>query len=141
MRILLDTNVVLDVLLERLPWHVEAEAIVAAARKSQFTAAVTSLSIATVFYVARRHAGLRKARLAVRYCLDAFDIVTVDRSILESADLLPGSDFEDNIQIAGAAAAGVDAIITRNPADFAASPVPVLAPQQLLAQLASLPEA
>ena len=30
MRILLDTNVVLDVLLERLPWHVEAKAIVAA---------------------------------------------------------------------------------------------------------------
>ena len=85
--------------------------------------------------------GCVKSRLAVRYCLDAFDILAVDRSILESADLLPELlNFQDNIQIVAATASGMDAVVTRNPADFAASPVPVLTPQQLLVRLASSPE-
>jgi hypothetical protein len=47
----------------------------------------------------------------------------------------PGSDFEDNLQIACAVKAGLDAIVTRNPKDFADSPVPVLTPAELLALL------
>lgn len=48
-------------------------------------------------------------------------------------------DFEDNVHIACAMAAGVGAIVTRNPADFAHSPVPIMSPRELLAALASQP--
>jgi len=56
------------------------------------------------------------------------------------ATTLPGSDFEDNLQIACAVEARLDAIVTRNPKDFAGSPVPVLTPAELLALLAKAPD-
>ena len=61
MRVLLDTNILLDVLLKRLPWEAEAAAIWQASEESRLMASVTSLSVANMFYVARRHAGLEKA--------------------------------------------------------------------------------
>jgi predicted nucleic acid-binding protein len=60
---------------------------------------------------------------------------SVDRYALELAHGMPGMDFEDNLQIACADVAGLDAIITRNPDDFQISPVPVLTPTQMLEKL------
>jgi predicted nucleic acid-binding protein len=136
MRVLLDTNVVLDALLAREPWKQDAEAILQASRDSQFAANATSLSVANLFYVRRRFMGLEKAISGVRDCLDGFEILPVDRSTLFAALALPGKDFEDNIQIVAAVEAGLDALVTRNPADFTACPLPVWSPQELLAKLA-----
>jgi hypothetical protein len=63
----------------------------------------------------------------------------VDRQAIERAVLLPGGDFEDNLQIACAMAANLDAIVTRNPSDFAGSPLPVLTPAELLRHLGVSP--
>ncbi len=57
------------------------------------------------------------------------------------ATTFPGSDFEDNLQIACAVEATLDAIVTRNPKDFARSPVMILTPAELLALLAKAPDA
>jgi predicted nucleic acid-binding protein len=136
MRVLLDTNVVLDALLGREPWKDDADAILQASRESKFSAYVTSLSVANLFYIRRRLMGLEKAQSGVRQCLDGFEILPVDRRILEAAIAMPSSDFEDNIQMVAAVEAALDAVVTRNPADFAACTLPVLTPQQLLAKLA-----
>jgi hypothetical protein len=56
---------------------------------------------------------------------------------LSDADGLAGNDFEDNIMIAAAVAASLDAIVTRNVADFAHSPIPVWEPAELLKRLAA----
>ena len=53
----------------------------------------------------------------------------------------PGSDFEDNLQIACEVEATLDAIVTRNPKDFVRSPVLILTPAELLALLAKAPDA
>jgi predicted nucleic acid-binding protein len=53
MRVLLDTNVLLDSILQRAPWHKEADAVVQAAALGQVSCAATALSLATVFYVGR----------------------------------------------------------------------------------------
>lgn len=139
MRVLLDTNVILDALLQRVPWHIEADAILRAAAGGQLACAATSLSLANVFYVVRRVEGAGKARVAVRICLQAFDILAVDAQTVSSADALPGADFEDNLQIAAAVQAKTDAIVTRDPAGFAASPIPVLTPAGLLQQISTRP--
>src|SRR5206468_41234 len=102
MRVLLDNNVILDAMLQRLPWHKEADAILQAAAQGQVTCATTPLSLATIFYVGRQVVGTTAARYAVRKYLVAFDILPVDRQTLLDADALPGSDFEDNILIAAA---------------------------------------
>jgi len=54
---------------------------------------------------------------------------------------LPGSDFEDDLHIACAVEARLDAIVTRNPKDFAGSPVPVLTPAELLVLVPKAPDA
>ncbi len=134
-RLLLDTNILLDVLLRRLPWQAEAEAILEAFRSGQLVVVVSPLTIANAFYVGRRSVGTVATRVWVRECLDAFEIVPLDLAILKAADQLPGSDFEDGIQIASAVNSGVDAIVTRDPKGFAGSSVPVLSPAELLALL------
>jgi predicted nucleic acid-binding protein len=135
MRVLLDTNVVLDVLLKREPWEKDAAALWEAVDAAQLAAYLPASAITDIFYVARRITDLARARLSVRVCLDAFNIAAIDRAILERAQILSGSDHEDNVQIACAESNGLDAIVTRNPSDFAGSPVAVWSPAECLAQL------
>lgn len=132
MRVLLDVNVLLDVMLQRPPWHVDADAILRAAASGQVTCATTAVSLATIFYVGRKVVGTTAARSAVRDYLAAFDFLPIDKHVLLHADALAGNDFEDNILIAAAMSESLDAIVTRNGADFSHSPIPVWPPSELL---------
>lgn len=135
MRVLLDTNFVLDVLLQRFPWQTEADAILSAVREGRLICSVASLTIANVFYVARRHVGLDRARSIVRECLQTLEVVDVGRREWEIADSFSGSDLEDNLQIAVAITDGLDAIVTRDQSGFRNGPVNVFTPAELLATL------
>src|SRR5205807_8154892 len=97
MRAFIDINVVPDAMLQRPPWHREADAVLQAAALGQVTCATTGLSLATIFYIGRRIVGTAAARTAVRKYLAAFAILPIDKQTLLDADALPGSDFEDNI--------------------------------------------
>ena len=127
-RVLLDTNVVLDVLLRREPWLADAQALWQAVDDEQLTAYLPASVLTDIFYVARRLTDLGRARQAVQVCLDAFEIAVVDRNVLERAQVLAGADFEDNVQIACAELNQLEAIVTRDPDDYAGSPIPVWSP-------------
>ena len=114
--------------MQRPPWHLEADAILRASATGRISCAAVSLSLATVFYIARRLVGDTQARGVIRTCLGAFEILPVTAQTLSDADALPGADFEDNIQIAAAVESGIDVIVTRDPSGFTASPVTVLSP-------------
>ena len=135
MRVLLDTNVVLDVLLNRAPWVAEAKTIWQANDEGQLTGYITATTITDIFYVARRIAGLPVAQTAVQTCLAAFEICNVDRPTLERAIVFVGDDFEDKLQIACAEAYGLEAIVTRDPAGFQAAKVPILSPVEIVAKI------
>jgi predicted nucleic acid-binding protein len=137
MRVLLDTNVVLDVLLNREPMVDDAQALWLAADNGQVTAYLSAASLTDIYYVARRLAGVLRARHAIKLCLDAFEVLAVDRAALERAQQLTGPDFEDNVQIACAEAAGLDAIVTRDTAGYADSTVAVLSPRECRVLLAA----
>lgn len=62
-------------------------------------------------------------------------ICPIDRAVLESAFNSSLVDFEDAVQIFGAVAQGLDAILTRDNKGFLSSPIPVLSIQELLQQL------
>src|ERR1700678_2671782 len=100
MRVLLDINVVVDVFLARDPWLADSAAVVQAGLDGKVTAFLSAASLPTIFYVVRGNANLAKAHAVVKECLATFSIVRVDRTHLEVATTLPGSDFEDNLQIA-----------------------------------------
>jgi predicted nucleic acid-binding protein len=135
MHILFDINIVLDVLLKRKPWVTEAIAVWRANDEGQIIGYILASAMTDIFYIARRLAGLEIARTTVRTCLEAFEICTVDRQALEQAEALPGNDFEDNLQIACANIAGIDAIVTRDKDGFKTATIPVWTPAELLTQL------
>lgn len=130
LRVLLDTNVVLDVLLKRDPWLVDAKTLWQAVDDERLTAYLSASAVTDIFYVARRLTDIIRARQAVQVCLDAFEIAAVDRAVLERAQVLSGFDFEDNVQIASAELNELDAIVTRNPGDFGGSPVAIWSPDE-----------
>jgi predicted nucleic acid-binding protein len=129
LKVFLDTNVVLDVLLAREPWREAAERIWLACDEGRATGHVAATTLTNIFYVARKHKGAADARRAVEILLEAFEIVAVDRAVVAAAVALNGQDFEDDIQIACAHAIAADVIVTRDSAGFArAAPTRVVAP-------------
>lgn len=134
--VLLDVNVLLDVFLGRQPWLPDSAAVLLANQERRIVSYISAVTLPTIFYVVRRNASLAQAREVVGESLRSFEIIPVGRNTLELAHTLPGADFEDNLQIACAVGAGVDAIVTRDAAGFSASPLPVLTPAQLFTEFA-----
>ena len=77
MRVLIDTNVVLDILLERSEWVVDAERIWQASRDGRLSSHVSASSITDVYYISRRLTNPENARNIVRRCLDELRVVAV----------------------------------------------------------------
>ena len=136
MKILFDTNVILDVLLQREPWRAEADVLWKANDAGKLTGFVTATTITDVFYIARKlPPGAERAFQAVRTCLAAFQICAVERQTLEQALALPGTDFEDNVQIVCVQLSSLDGVVTRDIDGFTGAPCPVYSPADLLARL------
>ena len=137
MKVLLDTSVLLDLLLNRSPWAADMAAVWNAHRRGEIEAFLAAFAVPTVFYIIRRQTDLATARTAVADCLATLHIAPVDQMALLAAQAMPGSDFEDNLQIACATHAGVDLIVTRDPRGFVHSALPVSTPAELAARLGS----
>ncbi|MBK8798862.1 PIN domain-containing protein [Caldilinea sp.] len=135
MRILIDTNILLDVLLNREPWVAEAAMLWAACENGQATGYICASSFTDIFYIAHRLTDIEHARKAVRLCLGTFEVCAIDKSTLESADLLAGSDFEDNLQIACAIQYHLNAIVSRDLNDFKDVPVLTITPSTALQRI------
>jgi predicted nucleic acid-binding protein len=123
-----DTNVILDWLLNRSPWSVDARPLWLAHAQQLVIAYVSASAVTDLFYIARRARDIPTAFAFIDQLLAAFDIVPVNDTLLRAARALPGNDFEDNVQIACAQAAGLDLIVTRDPAGFAHAGLPAIAP-------------
>lgn len=135
-RVLLDTNVILDVLLVRQPWFGDADALWQECIRGTVLGYVAASTLTDIFYITRKHADLQHAHAAVRDCVAGFELCPVDGQAIRLAISLPGSDFEDNLQIACATIAGLEAIVTRD-GSFDQSQVPVLSPAEALARLSN----
>lgn len=132
-RALIDTNVVLDVLLDRHPFVEDSRRLGHAADAGWFDACIASFTIPTIHYICARQAGTDAANQAIDVCMDAFEVSALYRECILAARRMPGADFEDNLQIATAITDFMQAIVTRDPADFAASPIRVYSPQEFVA--------
>lgn len=128
-RVLLDLNIALELFLARQPWSTEAAAIWKANHKGRVVGYFASVSVPTLSYVIRKQRGLVLAQMAVADCLSSLTIIPVSLSTLRLAATGPGTDIEDNLQIASAVESGLDAIVTRDPKGFADSAVPVFFPR------------
>lgn len=135
MRVLIDTNIVLDVLLERQPFAEEATALFETVESGGIEGYVGAATLTDIFYIVRKGKGIETANQAISRILAVMQVCPVDRGILEQAILLNLADFEDAVQLACAIAANIDAIITRNAQDFAEATLPILSAGELLERL------
>lgn len=97
---LVDTNVSLDLLLEREPWLSQARPLWDARDAGNLFVFLPASVLTDIFYICRKQVGFNRAKQAVQACMQGFAIIAVDRSIVAAALALPGDDFEDNVQIA-----------------------------------------
>lgn len=136
MRVLIDTNIVLDFLLQREPFTQDAELIFQAIDSGQIIGYVTATTLTDIFYISRKHTrSVEQARQAVLETLTAMVICPVNRAVLESAFRSGLADFEDAVQIFSAVDQELDAILTRDAKGFLSSSIPVLSTQELLQRL------
>ena len=133
MRVLLDTNVVLDVLLDRRAFVTESLAMVDLVERGAITGLLCATTITTLAYLAGKTVGKQQASKQIRQLLSLFEIAPVTRAVLDGALASKTSDFEDAVLAEAAHQAGAQAIITRNLRDFAHSPVRAHTPAQWLA--------
>lgn len=135
MNILIDTNIVLDLLLEREPYVESATAIFDHVERGTLTGYLAATTITNIFYILRKAQGRDVALAAIRRLLIGLQLCAVDRQTVETALSLSLTDFEDGIQLACANLAQLDAIVTRDTQDFSGSTLPIYSPTDLLAQL------
>ena len=132
MRVLIDSDVYLDYVLQRAPFRDEANQIFDLIGEDRVEAFVCALTPATVFYFTRKEKGIDGAYLAIDDLLLTSQICKVDASTISTAARLDFSDYEDAIQCASAVGENLDAIVTRNLKDYKKSPIPVYSPAEFL---------
>jgi len=134
-KILIDTNVVLDLLLEREPFVENAIALFEKIERGNFVGYIaTATTITNTFYIIRKTEGREVALSAINQLLIGLQFCSVNRQTVETALILGLKEFEDSIQLACATLNQLNAIITRDRKDFIGSPLPIYSPTELLSQ-------
>jgi len=126
MKILLDTNIILDFLLDRDPFFENALKLMKIIDEGKIQAYITANSITDIVYVARKKFSLDEIRRVVLDLLEKINVTGVSREDILLAFDLGFSDFEDALQSACSEKEQVDYIITRNKRDFSHSKIPAV---------------
>ena len=132
-KILIDTNVLLDYLLEREPFFVDARAVVLSCIAGKTKACIAAHSIPNMFFILRKDYTIKDRREILSNLCMIFDIEGID-----SEKLLSGlanedfSDFEDCLQMECAKSYGAEYIVTRNLSDYASSEIKAILPSEYL---------
>lgn len=137
MKVLIDTNVVLDLLLDRAPHADAAVQVFAQVEAGLLAACLCATTVTTIHYVAERTVGDAMARSHIAQLMQFVELAPVTRPVVEQALQSPMADFEDAVLAHAGALAGARAVITRNAKDFQAGPLRVYTPTQWLAAQAA----
>lgn len=140
MRILFDTDVVLDVLLNRRPHAPLASRLMVEVERRRLEGLLGATTITTVHHLAARVVGAARARKHVRTLFELFDIAPAGRDVLRNALDLGFKDYEDAVLHEAAREAHATGIVTRDSAGFSRSTLSVYTPDELLRMLRALPE-
>ena len=132
MRVLLDNDVVLDFILKRPPFNVEAKKIFDYAGGGKITIYISAITPINAFYTTRKEKGKDIAFKAVEGLVKLIEVCRTDKSVLQNAFSLGFTDYEDAVQCASAMAENLDAIVTRNVKDYKNALIKVYSPTEFL---------
>jgi predicted nucleic acid-binding protein len=137
MRVLLDTDVVLDHLLERVPFAETAGKLLELNVHGAFDGYISGITPINIFYIGRKFMGRDELRQALQDLLVAVHVCPITHDSLSQAFDLSFADYEDAVQHASATANNLEAIVTRNLEDYKNATLPVFSPTDFLNQLTS----
>jgi len=132
MRVLLDNDLVLDFLLVRQPFFLEADEIFIRLQNKEFRAYTSAITPINAFYTTRKEKGKDVAFKTVEGLLKLVEVCRTNKSVLQNAFTLNFADYEDAVQCASAMAENLDAIITRNTKVYKNSSVKIYSPSEFL---------
>ena len=135
MKILFDTNVVLDVLLDRSPHSLLAIQLFSAVENKIIEGVLCATTITTIDYLVTKANGKAASKNAISCLLDLFEIAEVSAATLKTALDSEFTDFEDAVLYFSGVALGVDAVVTRNSNDFILAMLPIYTPSDLIRKI------
>jgi predicted nucleic acid-binding protein len=137
-KILFDTNIIIDVLLDREPFSDLATKLVSKVEKKEIIGYLGATTITTIYYLAAKVAGKKKADLEINKLLSIFQIAPVNKSVLAEAIKTKFKDFEDAVLHEAAKQIEIQGIVTRNPKDFKSATLSIYSPEELYKMLVSI---
>jgi predicted nucleic acid-binding protein len=132
---IVDTNIVLDVLLDRKPFSAPAAKVFELAEKSQINGMLCATTLTTIDYLLHQALPKGHARQILWKLLSLFEVAAVNRLVIERALHSKMPDFEDAVLEEAGRLAGAECIITRNPKHFRHSSLQVLDAMEFLSQI------
>ncbi|MGG6263853.1 type II toxin-antitoxin system VapC family toxin [Leptolyngbya sp. AN03gr2] len=132
MKVLVDTNVLIDIALQRQPFFQDSDRAFALIEQGRAEGFISATTYSDLYYIIRKTQGhiwtLEFLRKLSRIC----QIATVDQAVIAIALSLGFPDFEDAIQYATAIENQLDGIVTRDTQDFAQATIQIFTPTALI---------
>ena len=136
MKVLIDTNVVLDVLLNRSEFFVDSRTIFELVEKKQIFGCITASAITDIFYILKKEIkNIETVYQAIEKIAAIFFIAQVSETSISNALTLRWRDFEDAVQFVAAKENDVTCIITRNKSDYETSDIQCISPIDFIVQI------
>ncbi len=132
MKILFDTNIVLDLLLDRKPVSDDAALLFAEVHRAGLTGYLCSHTITVVYDLAHKAAGRRTAQEQIKKLMMLFEIASINRNVLEGALDSKFDDFGDAIIHESARLVDSYGIVTRDSNGFRSASISVYSPKELV---------
>lgn len=136
-KVFLDTNVILDLLLDREPFNDDIAEMFFVSDERSIRLCVSSLTIVNVNYIVGRIEGVKKANNKTKKLLQLVEVENVGKKEILSSANSKFKDFEDGIQNFCAVESNHEIIVTRNTKDFKTSELSILNPKEYLAKLSA----
>jgi predicted nucleic acid-binding protein len=136
-KLFIDSDVLLDLLLDRKPWSEDTATLIEASIASDVTLYTSSLSIANMHYIIGRLETKKKADSKIKKILKIMSIENLGQTVIDQAVESKFRDFEDSIQNFCAVEAKHEILITRNTKDYKESQLSIFTPEEYLAKIRS----
>jgi predicted nucleic acid-binding protein len=138
MVILIDSNIVLDFMLENEGFYEDAEDVLVLAESGEVEGYLSASAITDIFYIARKALGDKEKALGlIRGLLTYIHVAIVDENVIRSAMDIDWNDFEDAVQYSAGVKLDAEYLVTRDAKGFAESSIKVVTPSDLLIILQS----
>ena len=134
-KLFLDTNVMMDLLGERVPHYDSIAKIATLADKGIVKMVVTSFSYPTVYFLLSKFESSEKVKEKLRKFKIISEISDLNEKVIEKGLASDFEDFEDALQYYCALKANCNILITRNVKDFKLSEIPVMTGEEFLQSL------